>query len=217
MVDFKQARTVMVDTQVRPNDVTKYPVIDAILSVPREEFVPLALRPVAYAEGNIHLGDDRWMLEPRSIGKLLDELNIQPGELVLNVAAGFGYDAAVMARLAEAVVALESNGEMAKRAEAILAERAADNIAVVTGDLTEGYAGQGPYDVILIAGGVEQLPDALAEQLREGGRIAAIFAEGKLGVARIGYKLDGRINWRYAFNASAPVLPGFAKATEFVF
>ena len=217
MVDFSQARTMMVDTQVRPNDVTKYPVIEAMLTVPREAFVPDARQAVAYVGENVPLAQDRWLLEPRSFGKMLDGLNIQPTELVLIVGAGLGYEAAVVARLAQAVVALESHPEMAAQAEATLAEQGVDNVAVVTGELAAGYPGQAPYDVILIAGGVEEVPQALADQLAEGGRIGAIFAEGNLGVARIGHKIDGEINWRFAFNASAPVLPGFNRRKGFVF
>ncbi len=217
MVDFSQARTMMVDTQVRPNDVTKYPVIEAMLTVPREAFVPDARQAVAYVGENVPLAQDRWLLEPRSFGKMLDGLNIQPTELVLIVGAGLGYEAAVVARLAQAVVALESHPEMAAQAEATLAEQGVDNVAVVTGELAAGYPGQAPYDVILIAGGIEELPQALADQLAEGGRIGAIFAEGNLGVARIGHKIDGEINWRFAFNGSAPVLPGFNRRKGFVF
>lgn len=217
MVDFSQARTMMVDTQVRPNDVTKYPVIEAMLTVPREAFVPDARQAVAYVGENVPLAQDRWLLEPRSFGKMLDGLNIQPTELVLIVGAGLGYEAAVVARLAQAVVALESHPEMAAQAEATLAEQGVDNVAVVTGELAAGYPGQAPYDVILIAGGIEELPQALADQLAEGGRIGAIFSEGNLGVARIGHKIDGEINWRFAFNGSAPVLPGFNRRKGFVF
>lgn len=217
MVDFSQARTMMVDTQVRPNDVTKYPVIEAMLTVPREAFVPDARQAVAYVGENVPLAQDRWLLEPRSFGKMLDGLNIQPTELVLIVGAGLGYEAAVVARLAQAVVALESHPEMAAQAEATLAEQGVDNVAVVTGELAAGYPGQAPYDVILIAGGVEEVPQALTDQLAEGGRIGAIFAEGNLGVARIGHKIDGEINWRFAFNGSAPVLPGFNRRKGFVF
>ncbi|MFV0293473.1 MAG: protein-L-isoaspartate O-methyltransferase family protein [Paracoccus sp. (in: a-proteobacteria)] len=215
MVDFSQARTMMVDTQVRPNDVTKYPVIEAMLSIPREAFVPEARRAVAYMGENIRLEEDRWLLEPRNFSKLLDALNIQPDELVLNIGAGLGYDAAVVARLGEAVVALESYPDLAAQAETTLAELGVDNVAVVTGDLAGGYAGQAPYDVILIAAGVETVPQVLLDQVKEGGRIGAIFIEGNLGVARIGYKKDGQINWRHAFNGSAPALPGFVQVTTF--
>ncbi|WBU58224.1 protein-L-isoaspartate O-methyltransferase family protein [Paracoccus sediminicola] len=217
MLDFKQARTAMVDTQVRPNDVTKYPIIHAMLTVPRELYVPEPLQSVAYVGENLHLGEDRWLLEPRNFAKLLEELNIQPDELVLDIGAGLGYNAAVMARISQAVVALESHEELARQAETTLSEQGIDNVAIVTGDLAEGYAGQAPYDVVVIAGAIEEFPQNIADQIREGGRVGAIFSEGQLGVARIGHKLDGRLNWRYAFNGSAPVLPGFAKAMEFQF
>ncbi|WBU59076.1 protein-L-isoaspartate O-methyltransferase family protein [Paracoccus albus] len=217
MVDFTHARTMMVDTQVRPNDVTKYPIIAAMLDVPREAFVPETRKSVAYMGENVQLSEERWMLEPRSFAKLLEELNIQPNELVLNIGAGLGYDAAVMAHLAQAVVALESDEALASRAEAALAEQGVDNVVVVTGDLSEGFAKQAPYDVILISGAIETLPDGIADQLKDGGRVGAIFDEGRLGVARIGHKIDGTVNWRYAFNGSVPVLPAFRKSEAFHF
>ncbi|MDO5642382.1 MAG: protein-L-isoaspartate O-methyltransferase [Paracoccus sp. (in: a-proteobacteria)] len=217
MVDFSQARTMMVDTQVRPNDVTKYPVIAALLDIPREAFVPETHQPVAYMGENVPLAENRWLLEPRNFAKLLDALNIQPDELVLNIGAGLGYDAAVMARLAEAVVALESDPALAARAENALSGQGVDNVAVVTGDLAQGFARQAPYDVVLISGAIEELPQAIADQIRDGGRIGAIFAEGQLGVARIGHKIDGAVIWRFAFNGSAPVLPEFRKSQAFRF
>ncbi len=209
MTDFTHQRTTMVDTQIRPSDVTKFPVIEAMLAVPREAFVPDDMRAAAYADDNISLGKGRVMLAPRSLAKLLDALDIQPDELVLDVGCGLGYATAVMARMAEFVVAVEENPDMAREATTILAEHGVDNAAVVTAPLAEGDARHGPYDVILIEGAIEQLPDNLAAQLKEGGRIACLFAEGRLGVARIGHKLDGRISWRFLFNAGAPVLPGF--------
>ena len=216
MTDFTQQRTTMVDTQIRPSDVTKFTVIEAMLAVPREAFVPNEKREAAYAGGNLDLGNGRVMLEPRSLAKLLDALDIQRDELVLHVGCGLGYGAAVMARMAEFVVALEEDAEMAQEAESILSEERVDNVAVVTGPLAEGDAKHGPYDVILIEGAIEHLPDALADQLKDGGRIGCLFAEGMLGVARIGYKLDGRIAWRFLFNAGAPVMPGFEARRAFV-
>ena len=104
---------------------------------------------------------------------------------------------------------------MADEAQSILSEQHADNVVVHEGPLTEGAAEHGPYNVIIVEGGIEVLPDALSEQLREGGRIVCLFMENALGTVCVGHKLDGRISWRYAFNASAPVLPGFARAAEF--
>nr|WP_010391906.1 protein-L-isoaspartate O-methyltransferase [Paracoccus sp. TRP] len=216
MTDFAQRRTHMVDTQVRPNDVTSYPVIEAMLNVPREQFVPEARREVAYVGNNIDLIPGRVLLEPRTLGKMIDTLSLQSEDLVLNIGCGYGYAAAVMARIVEAVVAVEEDAGMAAEAESRLAAQDVFNVAVVQGPLAEGCAGQAPYDAILIEGAIEELPEGLIEQLSEGGRIVALFREGNLGTARIGQKLDGRVNWRFAFNADAPVLPGFVRPRGFV-
>jgi protein-L-isoaspartate(D-aspartate) O-methyltransferase len=215
MTDYTARRVMMVDTQVRPSDVTKFPIIDAMLAVPREQFVPDALRETAYMDGNIDLGDGRVVLEPRSFAKLLDGLSIAPGELVLDLGCGLGYSAAVIAHLAEAVVALEEDPQMAREAEARLGDAGADNVAVVQAVLSEGAPKHGPYDVIILEGAAEQVPASLLAQLKDGGRIGVLFMDGALGQARIGYKTDGVVSWRFAFNASAPVLSGFAKAPAF--
>jgi len=215
MQDFATRRTMMVDTQVRPNDVTKFPIIEAMLSVPREEFVPAARREAAYVGENVEIAPGRVLLEPRNFAKMLDALDIQPTDLVLDIGCGLGYSAAVIALMAEAVVALEEEA-LAAQAEATLAQAGADNAAVVAGDLAAGSAKHGPYDVIIIEGAVETVPEAILAQLKEGGRIAALFMENALGTVRIGHKIDGELSWRYAFNAAAPLLPGFAAAKGFV-
>jgi len=132
------------------------------------------------------------------------------------VGAGLGYSAAVAARLAEAVIGLEENPEFAAEAERALAETGADNVAVVEGTLANGAPRHGPYDVILVEGAVANVPAALTDQLKDGGRIVAIFADGALGTVRVGYRIDEAISWRFAFNAGAPVLPGFEASREFV-
>lgn len=215
MTDFAMRRTIMVDTQVRPNDVTKFPVIQAMLAVRREDFVPNDAREAAYVGENIALGARRVVLEPRTIAKMLDLLDIQPDELVLDIGTGLGYSAAVMSRLAQAVVAVEEDEAMAAEAQVALSAAEADNVIVHVGPLTEGAPQHGPYDVVVLQGAVVQLPEAIATQVKEGGRILCLFDEGALGVARIGYKVDGTINWRQAFNAGAPVLPGFDRQAVF--
>jgi protein-L-isoaspartate(D-aspartate) O-methyltransferase len=215
MTDFQMRRTMMVDTQVRPSDVTKYNVIAAMLDIPREEFVPDSRRDVAYVGENIELARGRVLLEPRTIAKMVDTLDVQPDELVLDVGTGYGYSAAVLGRLAQAVVAVEEDAEMAAEATRRLARNGADNVAVVAGPMAAGHPAEAPYDAILIEGGIEELPPTLTEQLAEGGRIIALFREGALGVVRSGIKLEGVVTWRYAFNAGAPILPGFARQPEF--
>lgn len=215
MTDFSARRVMMVDTQVRPSDVTKFPIIDAMLSVPREAFVPRDKREAAYMGENLMLRHDRVVLEPRTLAKLLDALDIQPDEMVLDLGCGLGYSAAVLARLADAVVAVEEDEAMATEAQHLLSQASVDNAAVIVGPLAAGAAKHGPYDVITVQGGVEFIPPALLDQLKDGGRIAAVFMEGALGVARVGYKSDGKVSWRFVFNAAAPVLPGFGATTGF--
>ncbi|WP_424984458.1 protein-L-isoaspartate O-methyltransferase family protein [Microbulbifer sp. S227A] len=215
MTDFALRRRMMVDTQVRPSDVTKFPIIDAMLKVEREAFLPDALREAAYSGENIALADRRVMLEPRTLAKMLDVLNISRNELVLDVGCAQGYSSVVVARMAEAVIAVEEDAEMAAEAQAAMVQSGADNVVLHEGALADGAAEHGPYDVILIQGGVAQVPDAIAAQLKDGGRIACLFMEAALGVVKIGYKTAGTVSWRFAFNASAPVLPGFEKEAAF--
>ncbi|HEY9038625.1 MAG TPA: protein-L-isoaspartate O-methyltransferase [Roseovarius sp.] len=216
MTDYAARRTMMVDTQVRPADVTKFPIIDAMLSVPREAFVPRALREAAYVGENVDLGGGRVILEPRTLAKMLDALDIRDDELVLDIGSALGYSAAVIARMAEAVVAVEEDEAQAGEAQSLLLEHGADNVVVHTGPLVDGAAEHGPYDVIVVQGAVEQVPAALIDQIKDGGRIACLFMEGALGAVRIGYKSRGQMTWRFAFNAGAPVLPGFRKQAAFM-
>lgn len=215
MTDFATRRTMMVDTQVRPSDVTKYPIIAAMLSVPREAFVPAQMREAAYAGEHVTLGGGRVVLDPRTLAKLLDALDIQGTETVLDIGCGLGYSSAIIARMAEAVVAVEEDEALATEAQRALSAQGVDNAAVNHGKLAAGAPKAGPYDVIVLQGAAEVISDSLVSQLKEGGRIGALFMEGNLGVARVGYKIDGRITWRQVFNASAPVLPGFEMRKAF--
>jgi protein-L-isoaspartate(D-aspartate) O-methyltransferase len=216
MIDFQSRRVMMVDTQVRPSDVTKFPIIDAMLRVPREEYVPRDRREAAYMGENIPLRAHRVMLDPRTLAKMLDALDILPTELVLDIGSGLGYSAAVMAHLADTVVAVEEDEAMAAEAQATLGAQSVDNAAVFAGPLVAGAARHGPYDAIMVQGGVEEIPAELIDQLKDGGRIGAVFMEGALGRAHVGYKSGDRVTWRFVFNASAPVLPGFAAKRVFV-
>jgi len=215
MSDFANRRLVMVDTQVRPSDVTKFPIIDAMLSVPREVYVPDDRREAAYVGENLTIAADRVILEARTLAKLLDALDIQPGDLVLDLGCGLGYSAAVIARLADTVVAVEADEGLARDAQRLLSEQGVDNALVVAGPLGQGAAKHAPYDVITIQGGIETLPDAVLAQLKDGGRIGAICMEGALGTAMVGFKRGAGVSWRPVFNAAAPVLAEFRRARGF--
>ena len=215
MTDFSTRRVTMVDTQVRPSDVTKFPIIAAMLSVPRESFVPDAQREAAYVGLNLEFAAGRVMLEPRTLAKMLDFLDISPNDHVLDVGAGLGYGAAVLAEIGAKVVALEADAATSAAARSRLAVYGGERVKVVTAPLADGAAADAPFDVILIEGGVEQVPAALIAQLTEGGRIAAIFMQDALGIVRTGLKQDGVVTWRFAFNATAPILPGFAAVWKF--
>lgn len=215
MTDFAARRTIMVDTQVRPSDVTKFPIIDAMLSIAREEYVPDGKREAAYVGENIALDENRVILEPRTLAKMLDALDIQPDELVLDLGCGLGYSAAVLASLSDFVIAVEEDERRANEAQEILSAQGVDNVAVVAGPLAEGNEKNGPYDVIMVQGAVETVPSRILDQLKDGGRMACIFADGMLGTAKIGYKIDGEMVWRHGFSAGAPVVTGFEAPRDF--
>ena len=215
MTDYKMRRQIMVDTQVRPSDVTKFP-IDALLNIPREKFVPDGKREAAYLGENLSIGPSRVILEPRTLAKLLDALDIKNNELVLDIGSGLGYSSAVISRMAELVIAVEQDKSLAAESEEILSEAGADNVVVQVNKLEDGAPEHGPYDIIILQGGVEEIPLSIFNQLKNGGRIGAIFIEEGLGTARIGYKLNDNVNWRYSFNASVPIFEGFLKQKDFV-
>ena len=207
MIDYKTRRKIMVDTQIRPSDVTKFPIIDAFLSVPREKFVPDGKREAAYIGENFQIGQSRIMLEPRTLAKLLDALDIHKDELVLDIGSGLGYSSAIISLMAEVVIAIEDDSSLVSEAEEILSEIGVDNVVVQIGKLEDGAPEHGPYDVIILQGGVGEIPGSILNQLKNGGRIGAIFIEEGLGTAKVGFKLNEKITWRYSFNAAAPILP----------
>ena len=215
MTDFAARRVMMVDTQVRPSDVTKFPIIAAMLAVPREAFVPETLREAAYVGETMDLGAGRVLVDARVFAKLLDALDIGPDEAVLDIGCGLGYSSAVLAQIAKTVVAVEEDAAMADQAAQVLAAQGAGQVSVVNGPLTLGAAAQGPYDVVMFQGGVEQVPPSILAQVKDGGRLAAVFMQGPLGIAKIGYKSGNDVTWRFAFNAALPVLQGFAAQRAF--
>jgi protein-L-isoaspartate(D-aspartate) O-methyltransferase len=214
--DYDSARTAMVDCQVRPADVTHYHIIESMLKIPREEFFPERLKSVAYAGVNIEIGVGRYALEPRLIGKMLNLINIREDELVLDVGSGFGYAASLIANFAQAVVMVEEPPYV-KEAERILLEQSIDNVIVRSGKLADGAKEHGPYDAMIFEGAIEQLPSRLLKQLKIGGRVVAVVRNGVVGECCLGLKVDSGLEWRFGFNATAPLLRGFEKKEAFIF
>lgn len=217
MTDYAAARTAMVDRQVRTADVTSYPIIDAMLTVPRERFAPAALRRVAYAGEHLTLAPGRVLLDPRTFAKMIDAADPGPDDLVLDLGCGLGYSTAVLARMAAAVVSVEEDAAMARSAAASLTELEVDNAGVVEGPLVDGAPEHAPYNVILVEGGVEEMPQSLRDQLREGGRMVFVRMEGEHGWCELVTRIGGSFARRRMFDASAPVLPGFEKQAAFEF
>jgi protein-L-isoaspartate(D-aspartate) O-methyltransferase len=221
--DYSQYRQKMVDGQLRTTDVTSASVLAAMGSVPREAFVDARRRELAYIDEDIEImaengnGAGRYIMEPSPFAKLLQLADIRAGDVVLDIGCGTGYSAAVLSRLASSVIALESDASLAERATGILGNLGFDNAVVVHGPLRAGYAAEGPYDVIVLEGAVGEIPPALFDQLRDGGRLVAVEGYGNAGVARLYVKVDGIVTGRRAFNAAIKPLPGFERAPAFVF
>ena len=218
MTDHAAARRNMVSGQIRTNRVTDERLIEAMEEIPRERFVPHAKRGVAYVDEDVEIASGRYLMEPMVLARMVQEAGIAADDMVLDVGCGTGYATAVMSRLAGTVIALDVDGSLAAVAERTLNAVGADNAIVVTGPLAEGYARQAPYDVILLGGAVDHLPQALADQLAEGGRIVGVLREaGGLGQATLWARHRGALSSRSLFEASLPPLPGIARPVQFEF
>ncbi len=214
-MDLEVARTAMIDSQVRPNDVTDRRLIGAMTAVHRELFVPASRRTSAYADMAVETGTGRWLAAARDFSKLVSITALRPEDRVLDIAPGAGYSTAVLSRLAAHVVALEQDEAAAKALKDSLAAAGVAGADVVTGDLKAGAPGRGPFDVIFVNGAVEEVPAAWLAQLAEGGRLAVAVTEGTVGRARIYTASGGKTAWRTPFDTAIPALPGFAKSAEF--
>jgi protein-L-isoaspartate(D-aspartate) O-methyltransferase len=218
MTDYATARRNMVESQIRPNQVRDPRLIAAFSEVPREQFVPRAARDIAYLDGDLALGGGRWLLEPMAFARLVQVADIAPTDRVLEIAAATGYGAAVLARLAAHVTALECDAVLARSTRQRLAELRIANVAVVEGPLETGYPQQGPYDVIVVSGAVASVPDEILEQLADGGRLVAIVQPPRMpGRGTVITRVGDAFGRRVIFDAGAHVLPGFALAPGFVF
>jgi protein-L-isoaspartate(D-aspartate) O-methyltransferase len=221
MSDFAALRRTMVDGQVRTSDVTDPRLLAAMLSLPRERFVPRDRAELAYLDLDIPVSAAgrpvRRLLKPMVLAKLVQAADVGETDRVLDIGCATGYSSALLGRLAGSVIALDEDATLAEFAKKTFAALGAANVTVVTGALAAGWPAGGPYDVILIEGAGEVVPHALHGQLKEGGRLVCVIGRGPAGKAMLLRSLKGELSGRRLFDASAPLLPGFAKAPEFVF
>lgn len=217
-MDFANARKRMVDSQVRTNDVTDPRIQHAFETVERERFLPAELKAQAYFDREIPYAPGRSLITARDFAKLLAALEIDAKDVVLDVGCGTGYSAAILAQLGEMVVAVENDEALAAKAQENWAAAGVDNAAVIAADPASGAAMQGPFDVIVIPAAIETEPAALLRQLKDGGRLGAIFRRNGAPKGVVWRRSGAAIASHEVFDASAKtVLPGFTRPKAFVF
>jgi protein-L-isoaspartate(D-aspartate) O-methyltransferase len=217
MIDFAHARTVMVDNQLRTSGITDRRLLAAMGEVPREAFVPEVRRALAYIDQPIALSASRKLGAPAPFAKLVQLAEVGGGDHVLDLGSASGYSAAVLGRLAASVVAVESDAPLAQQAKAALSSAGTSNVTVVEGPLEKAGKSHGPYDLIILEGAVESVPDALFEQLKPEGRLVALIATGgRPAVAHLFARSGKGIAAHSTFDASLPPLPA-PREDRFVF
>jgi protein-L-isoaspartate(D-aspartate) O-methyltransferase len=221
MSGFSTARQRMVDGQVRPSDVTDIRILDAMLAVPREAFVPQSQRALAYLDLDLDVGEGaaakRFLIKPVVTAKMLQAAEIKDTDSILVVGCATGYAAAVAAKLGRQVTATESDSSLAGKAKDVLAQLGLANVTVRAATAAEGDPANGPYDVIVLNGATEIVPDRLYGQLKEGGRLVGVFAATQPQRATIVTRSHGDFGSRALFDAAVPVLPGLERLPAFVF
>lgn len=218
MSSLEIARTHMIESQLRPNKVTDQRLLGAYASIRRELFLPEHLRQVAYIDEDLPLGGGRYLMEPMVAARLLQAAAVERTDMMLVVGAGTGYEAALSSMLARSVVALEEDPELARQARAALVERGIASVSIVEGPLLQGYRPRAPYDVILFAGAVAEVPAEIFAQPAEEGRLLAVVkSEGTIGRATVTIRTGGLLARRVIFDAAIPLLPGFSPRAAFVF
>ena len=221
MSAFSTARLKMVDGQVRTSDVTDSRIIDAMMEVPREAFVPENKRALAYLDLDLDVSEagsaKGYLIKPVVIGKLLHAADIKAADNVLVVGCATGYVAALAAKLVGQVTATEADPALAAKAGQVLAELGAGNVTVRTADAAQGDPAGAPYDVIFLNGATEIVPEQLYGQLKDGGRLVGVFAMTQPPRATIVTRSHGDFGSRALFDATVPVLPGLERRPAFVF
>jgi len=226
MTGFEARRIAMVESQLRPNEVTSVGLLAAMRTLPRERFVPEAFQGLAYMDEGIEVlaaredAAARSLLAPMVQARLIQLAEVTPQDTVLDVGCATGYSTAILARLAARVIGLEPEPELAKAAAANLAALGLANADIVAGDLLGGHAKAGPYDVIVMEGSVPDVPDKVLAQLKEGGRLVTVRTAApnmRQGKAYLFVRVDDEARGVAHFDAGASPLPGFAPAPAFTF
>lgn len=216
-MDVALQRKNMVESQVRPSDVTDRRILAAMQVIPREAFVPAAAKSIAYLDTPLSVAPGRSLMPPRLLAKLLQLAAIEPGHKVLDIGAATGYSAALIAALGADVTLLESDPDLASAAKAALASLNGPAVNVVEGPLAAGVSDRAPFDVIVIQGAIEAVPAELSNQLREGGRLVAVLRNGRLSNAMAARRVGEQLDFINAFEAWAEPIPGFEKPRTFEF
>jgi len=223
MIDSKEQRINMVESQVRPSDVTDRRIIRAMLEIPREMFVPDSLRALAYMDERVPVTTradrkaPRMLLAPRTFAKLVQLAGIDADDVVLDVGCATGYSTAVLARLARSVIAIEADAALAARAANALRQLQIKNATALHGAFEAGAPQHAPFDAIVLEGAVQEVPQSLLDQLKDGGRLVGILAVGAVGRAQVWLRTGKSFDARPAFDAGAELLPGMARKAEFSF
>ena len=217
MTDTLLQRKNMVESQVRPSDVTDRRIMTAMLEIPRERFVPAGIASLDYMDEALSVAPGRSLMAPRDFARLVQLAGINTSDKVLIVGALSGYSSAVVSRLAQTVVAIESDVSAVAAAKAALIDAKISNVTVETGQLSAGWSAAAPYDVIFVEGAVESVPSSLLDQLADAGRLVAVELDGGVGRAVVRQKTGNITSRRVAFEASAALLPGFERPRAFSF
>jgi protein-L-isoaspartate(D-aspartate) O-methyltransferase len=221
MSGFSTARQNMVDCQVRPSDVTDIPIIDAMLEVPREAFVPQNQRALAYLDLDLDVSEGtsvkRFLIKPAVLARMLQAAEIKATDTVLVVGCATGYAAAVVAKIAGQVTATESDASLVAKAGTALAGLGLGTVTIRAAAAAAGEQAAAPYDVIVLNGATEIIPEALFRQLKPGGRLVGVFATTLPPRATIVTHSHDDFGHRALFDAVAPVLPGLERVPAFVF
>lgn len=216
-MDFARARDIMVESQVRPSDVTDTRIIHAMRTLPRERFAPAQKRTLAYADIELEVAPGRTLMRPRDLAKLIQSLAPQASERALEIAGATGYGAAVLAACCKEVITLDPDSSLSFAAGAALESCALKNVKPVSTATVDGWKDEGPYDVMLVNGSAEIVPDAWLAQLAPGGRLGVIVRQGAAGSARIYTRAADSVAYRTVFDAAPPVAPGLERPASFAF